>query len=1684
MHFSQRSFRKYLSFLKAYKRLWRYVVLGLSGALVAAIMIMTFLSVPLKTFAQSSTWTTTADFATWTLTNTEASNNSLVLASGGGSPSVTTKSAAFPSGGSGPAAVWDPAANLAYIFSGNNNDGNAGIYKYDPANDSLTAFTAEEPFNMEYSAAVWNPTAQKAYLFGTVSYGSGVGNEILVFDPAANAGGGSMTVLALTLPQTMYGAGAVWNDSAQKAYIFGGAGNVSGDQIFVFDPAANGGLGSITTLALTLPDRIAFNPAVWDSVNGQAYIFGSAWGNGDEIYVFDPAANGGLGSATTHSLTLPFYNQYESAAWDESNDKAYIFGGDGGGNGDEIVVFDPNASGGAGSVSTASVSLPSARNSGAAVWADSNGKSYFFQGWDPNFRSDEIIEFNPGGGGYAASGTATTIYTPLAGSTNLWQSATANTTLAGQTVTIQYTTNSDCSTGLTSTISSLSASESICIKATLATSDSATTPSLNDLTINYATYGQTETQTWTTTADFNTWTKTQTESLNNSLSLTYTDDVGQLMTQKSFILPRQLTYSASVFATNMEKFYLFGGANVTTLPQIYNTQREILEIDPSTKTVTKKTATLPVGIQEASAVWDSTNNVAYIFGGLEVVQGAPDVSTRQNAIYKYTPLTDTITTLTPTLPTARFLTSAVWDTDNNVAYIFGGDDASSSTLDTIITFDPAGNGGLGSVSTEAETLPYPTDSTSAVWNPTTSKAYIFGGYIFNGSQTVPTNEVIEYTPSTGLFRKASDGLPTFAAARERTTAAWDSSTNKAYIMGGFEVVDSDTNAYVKSIIEFNPAANSGNGSLTTKSAELPRGRFGIAGSFDPNTHLVYAFGGSFSDQIITYNPSSDTTAALSHTPINLWKPSAVYAPSEEKTYIFGGGDTSTSFTSPFQEEDLFAPVMEYDSTTNSTVIKTLFPGIHYGSSAVWNPTANEAYIFGGHDGTRLATNTTNKIYKYTPSTNSLVLMTPTLPSARELSAAVWDTANNVAYIFGGYNPTTEVMYDTIVKFDPAGNGGAGSITTLATTLPSVNYNMPAVWNPSTNKAYVFGGGVPLDQQGVVGYPNPGTGNDVVEFDPSASGGAGTATKVLDDVLGYNSDGAVAVWSLNRSRAYIIGLSANSAGRNIWEYNPVTNALREPLNPGGNGKMRYTFTEGAAAWNSDTDSAVIVGGIGNGIYANGTDGTETYNMDAISDYYPGRRVYDTPGTGTIVFTPSSGTNYIWQAISYNATLSSQTVNLEYTNNTDCATNLTSDISALEESESLCVKATLATSSESVTPTLDDVTVTYGIGITAPTPTPSPTPTTTATPSPTPSSTTTPTPTPSPTPSPSASPGGGGGGTSTPTPTPNPEESPTATPSPAPGTTPGSSPEPPPSLIKSFSPLVRSAPTIIGLIVLLTVGQPLVTLIPNLITGPQGWWWNVISGRKRKYALSRVTSSISNTGIPYVPVTLIRPDQNNPIIARAWSDKEGKFGFYTTPGNYKILIRSSAYEFPSRITTHGYHGDVFEVDASQIVQLEVPVDPVKLRNTFWQTLESWAMKLQWLRIPLLLLGTILTVINIPHVPLIVSILFMAYYASLWVWELSRTKYANHLITILDQNRRPMPFVRIDFEPLSSKNEPYYFITDSNGKAYVQTLRGTYQVTLHLRDGRVGHQETLELTYGVMPHPITWVMQNKDIGMETKQ
>ncbi|MEO7802994.1 MAG: kelch repeat-containing protein, partial [Actinomycetota bacterium] len=177
--------------------------------------------------------------------------------------------------------------------------------------------------------------------------------------------------------------------------------------------------------------------------------------------------------------------------------------------------------------------------------------------------------------------------------------------------------------------------------------------------------------------------------------------------------------------------YVFGGYYFEGANRFVN---QIVRYNPTTDTTAISTSQLPAGLTPetnarccSAAAWDSSDSVAYLFGGQR--------TNASNIIFRFDPTADQLAIVATRLPRTLQIASAVTDGQGNF-YVIGGTDSTAGTSDEIIRFKPA-TGALDVVAF----LPERVGGTSAVWTGTS--ALVFGGQT---TGVTITDTILRYTP--------------------------------------------------------------------------------------------------------------------------------------------------------------------------------------------------------------------------------------------------------------------------------------------------------------------------------------------------------------------------------------------------------------------------------------------------------------------------------------------------------------------------------------------------------------------------------------------------------------------------------------------------------------------------------------------------------------------------------------------------------------------------------------------------------------------------------------------------------------------------------------------------------------------------------------------------------------------------
>lgn len=266
------------------------------------------------------------------------------------------------------------------------------------------------------------------------------------------------------------------------------------------------------------------------------------------------------------------------------------------------------------------------------------------------------------------------------------------------------------------------------------------------------------------------------------------------------------------------------------------------------------------------------------------------------------------------------------------------------------------------------------------------------------------------------------------------------------------------------IVHFDPVT----GRSTVMAATLPEPYTAQASATDPETGLVYLFGGKlgqspwWSDKVLRFDPWSQMVEEL---PVTLPQATAYGSAAwmGDKAYLFGG-DTPDGYTDEILSFDPERMVVE------DAGVDLPFPRM---GTTVVATGDDHAFLFGGFG----YIGYTGQIARFYPDTPELTFnFNAPLPSPRSFVSAVWDPVADTAYVMGG--ATNEGMTDQVVTVT-LGPTGDYVATDLAEPLPSPRYGaMTASGTVHQHTPYVG-----TDHAFLIGGWEDGTGylDEVLEF---------------------------------------------------------------------------------------------------------------------------------------------------------------------------------------------------------------------------------------------------------------------------------------------------------------------------------------------------------------------------------------------------------------------------------------------------------------------------------------------------------------------------------------------------------------------------------------------------------------------------
>lgn len=492
---------------------------------------------------------------------------------------------------------------------------------------------------------------------------------------------------------------------------------------------------------------------------------------------------------------------------------------------------------------------------------------------------------------------------------------------------------------------------------------------------------------------------------------------GQVIISGLLSLPSPRSHIGSEYDARTGLIHVFG-PDVTVI----DTTR------PSSAAIRSTQETFPSERSSVATVTDPSTGLVYVFGG-------SNPSSRERfrdivAFDYFAPIGRRMTVLPDTLPTPLSATSAVWDEDEGVAYLFGGiNDLGRATRD-VMRFDPNGPVG-GRLTVLADQMPNAGFGYTAVYDSRRRLIYVAGG---------DYPEILDFSPSrpTGSrFRT----LDRFGSSRREMSAHYDAARDQVFFFGGVGAYG----VVLSEIASYSPNAPAGTRLLTV--AELPAALGGTSAVRDPLSDRILILGGYSAtdgpvDRIVEFRPP-DSVRTLGGFLDSVELGGAVSDPRTGKSYVFDNAVYVVDPSAPFGQE--------------VRVTADLFPSQRRTIAATWDSRRNVAYLFGGYqETTRLRL---REILEFDPARPEGSRFTPlpdSLPTGLAASSAAWDSNRGVVYLFGGVNEEGRQTRQ-IIRFDPAAAPG-GRVSVLPDLLQSSASSLAVVYEASNDAFFVMGDG--------------------------------------------------------------------------------------------------------------------------------------------------------------------------------------------------------------------------------------------------------------------------------------------------------------------------------------------------------------------------------------------------------------------------------------------------------------------------------------------------------------------------------------------------------------------------------------------------------------------------------------------------
>lgn len=228
------------------------------------------------------------------------------------------------------------------------------------------------------------------------------------------------------------------------------------------------------------------------------------------------------------------------------------------------------------------------------------------------------------------------------------------------------------------------------------------------------------------------------------------------------------------------------------------------------------------------------------------------------------------------------------------------------------------------------------------------------------------------------------------------------------------------------------------------------------------------------------------------------------------------------------------------------------------------------------------------------------------------------------------------------------------------------------------------------------------------------------------------------------------------------------------------------------------------------------------------------------------------------------------------------------------------------------------------------------------------------------------------------------------------------------------------------------------------------------KKRSSKWGIVYDSVNKRPIEKAKIQIFSEDGR--LRETQFTSERGSFGFLVPAGKYKIVVTKSGYIFPSNIVPGTadeqyqdvYHGKTIEIKGTggktvsrSMINLSIPLDQTKMKIAtvaLTSTIRSIQRFFGFIRLPVLIIGTLLTIHLVSISPNSLNIVIAVIYALLWFFEVRRLVSPKAYGTIKDNAENPLSLAIVRALDTSGRVKATV-ITGDDGKFTLNLQQGTY-------------------------------------------